>query len=356
LHAERDNYWAQIDGVERAKRLKAPVLLMAGWYDPFLPTQLNDFVQIRQHADQLVAARSRLIVGPWTHAETVRFPDGTLPRHYRLESLAPSVAWFDEHLLGKPAPPQAPVRIYTMGIHEWRDEQEWPLARTQYTSFYLHSAGNANTAAGDGTLTRSAPYAREPADVFVYDPHRPVPSAGGAMLDFKLPGLIPVWAGADDASAIAAAGIARQNGIEARDDVLVYTTNPLEEPLEITGPIQLILYVSTSAPSTDFSGKLVDVFPDGSAYNISDGIVRRNYDQQSGEGTEIHIDLWPTSTVVLTGHQIRLEVSSSNFPRFDRNPNTGGEIATETHPITAAQTIFHTDTYPSRLILPLIPR
>src|SRR5207249_8410427 len=118
----------------------------------------------RREADPQTASESRLIIGPWTHAETVPFPDGTVPRHYRLESLAPSIPWFDRHLLGRSGSPTAPVRIYTMGVHQWREEQEWPLARTQYISYFLHSSGKANTAAGDGMLTRVAPEAREPAD------------------------------------------------------------------------------------------------------------------------------------------------------------------------------------------------
>jgi uncharacterized protein len=337
MHADRDDYWAHIDGDDRARRLQAPALLMAGWYDPFLPTQLNDFVRIRREADPHIAAETRLIIGPWAHAETVSFPDGTALRNFRLDSLAHSVDWFDRHLLGIKSPPLAPVRIYTMGMHQWRDEQEWPLARTRYTPYYLHSGGKANTSAGDAALTQNPPGAREPPDAFVYDPRDPVPTAGGAMLGFN-------------------AGIERQNAVESRPDVLAYTTGPLEEDLEVTGPIDLVLYVSTSALSTDFTGKLVDVYPDGSAYNISDGILRRRYEQRAGERTEIKIALWPTSTVFLKGHRIRLEVSSSNYPRFDRNPNTGRSNATENQPITATQTIYHSPSTPSRLILPVVPR
>src|SRR5262249_27987538 len=155
----------------------------------------------------------------------------------------------------------------------------------------------------------------------------PVPTAGGAML------------GIDVATA-------RQNAVEARSDVLVYSSEPLIRDLEVTGPVELILYVATTAPCTDFTGKLVDVFPDGSAWNVSDGILRRRYDPRVTEGaspgyTEITIELWPTSTLFKTGHRLRLEVSSSNYPRFDRNPNTGRPIAEETAPVPASQTIRH---------------
>lgn len=156
------------------------------------------------------------------------------------------------------------------------------------------------------------------------------------------------------------AGTARQEAIETRSDILVYSTEPLQSDLEVTGPIGLILHVSTTAPCTDFTGKLVDVFPDGSAWNISEGILRRRYAEGSTDGVptgsaEIRIDMWPTSTVFKKGHRLRLEVSSSNYPRFDRNPNTGRPIADETAPAQATQTVRHDADSPSRLILPVIP-
>jgi len=158
----------------------------------------------------------------------------------------------------------------------------------------------------------------------------------------------------------AAAGVARQNEIEARHDVLVYTTPALQRDVEVTGPISLILYVSTTARNTDFTAKLVDVHADGSAYNISEGILRHRYEELGRtvgaiETHEIHIDLWPTSMVFFKGHRIRLEVSSSNFPRFDSNPNTGSPIATEANPVVANETVLHGFRHPSRLILPIVP-
>jgi hypothetical protein len=341
LHADRDDYWAEIDGDDRARRLQAPVLLMAGWYDPFLPTQLADYARIRQEADPLVAHETRLVIGPWAHGEAALLPGGTRSRNFRLECLAPSVAWFDRHLLKNGLHDTPRVRIYTIGTNAWRDEQEWPLARTRYTPYYLHGSGPANTSSGRGTLTTSRPAAGEPPDTFTYDPHDPVPTAGGAMLGFNK-------------------GSAGQEAIESRPDVLVYSTELLESDLEVTGPIELILCVSTTAPCTDFTGKLVDVFPDGSPWNISEGVLRRRYDEHPTDGvpagsTEIRIDLWPTSTVFKKGHRLRLEVSSSNYPRFDRNPNTGGNIAIETAPVKVTQTVRHDADSPSRLILPVIP-
>jgi uncharacterized protein len=309
---------------------------MAGWYDPFLPTQLDDFVRIRAGASRRVAAASRLIVGPWAHAETVTLPGHGTPRNYRLESLAPSVAWFDRQLRA-PAAAEADdpaVRIYVMGDNVWRDETEWPLARARATPYYLRSAGHANGADGDGTLSANPPAAAEPADHYVYDPRDPVPSAGGAMLGPR-------------------AGIASQRAVERRRDVLVYTSAQLAADLEVTGPVAAVLYVSTSAVHTDFTAKLVDVHADDAAYNVSDGILRRAYTPH-GPPTEIRIELWPTSMVFKRGHRIRLEISSSNYPRFDRNPNTGRPIATETETAPARQELHHDADAPSRLVLPIV--
>jgi putative CocE/NonD family hydrolase len=336
-HAPQDPYWTDIDGHDRTRQIQAPVLLMAGWYDPFLPTQLRDFETIRSRAPDRVATDARLIIGPWTHADAVRFPDGMTAGDYRPASLAPSLDWFDRHLMGDTASKDsAPVRLYVMGENRWRDEQEWPLARTRYTAYYLHSNGRANGLTGDGVLSTEVAAASEPADRYTYDPRHPVPSRGGAMLGPR-------------------AGMALQNEIEARADVLVYTTAPLTVPLEVTGPVEAILHVGTDAPNTDFTAKLVDIYPDGRAYNLSNGILRRDY-PGTQQATEIRITLWPTSNLFRTGHRIRIEISSSDFPRYDRNPNTGRPIATETDTRIATQAVYHSTATPSRLILPVIPR
>jgi uncharacterized protein len=336
-HPSRDAYWQDVDGTDRARSIKAPVLLMAGWYDPFLPTQLRDFQTIKKEADGRVAAGSRLIVGPWTHADHVRFPDGTTEGDYRPASVAPSMPWFDHYLLGRPLEESlaAPVRIYVMGENVWREEQEWPLARARETALYLGGEGFANTASGDGRLVGTEPSGDETSDRYEYDPRDPVPSRGGAMLGPR-------------------AGIASQADVEARRDVLVYTTAALTDDMEVTGPIRSMLYVSTTAASTDFTVKLVDVHPDGRAFNVSDGVLRRSY--SAGQIQEITVDLWPTSMLFRRGHRIRIEVSSSNFPRYDRNPNTGQEIAIETQPVRAVQTVYHGARTPSRIVLPVVPR
>ena len=338
LHADADAYWLAVDGEDRAKSLQAPVLLMAGWYDPFLPTQLRDFETIRREATPHVAKKSRLIIGPWTHAGEVRFPDGRTGPEYRPASVGPSLSWFDHHLLGRPLEGRlaAPVLIYVMGENKWRAEQEWPLARAKETALYLTGSRTETAPLKDRRLTFGRPTDREPPRTFTYDPLNPVPTRGGAMLGNR-------------------AGIYEQEDVETRADVLVFTSDPLTEALEVSGPVRAVLYVATSAPSTDFTVKLVDVHPNGKAYNVTDGILRRTYHQsEAAVPTEIAVELNPTSMLFRKGHSIRVEISSSNYPRFDRNPNTGRGIARETNPVRATQTVFLGADTASRIILPVV--
>jgi putative CocE/NonD family hydrolase len=233
-----------------------------------------------------------------------------------------------------------------MGINKWRDEREWPLARTRYTPLYLSGKGNANTANGDGLLTVE-PHRSDLPDDFVYDPRRPVPSNGGSICCNSE--VFP-WGPKD------------QTGIEARDDVLVFSTPPLKQDIEVTGPIRVVLYASTSQPDTDFTAKLVDVYPNGVAQILTDGILRMRYRNsleqpvlmRPGEVYQVSIDAGVTSNVFRAGHKIRIEISSSNFPRFDRNPNTGRPIADETELRVANQRVYHGKQYPSYVLLPVI--
>lgn len=339
LNTQKNDYWKKIDGERRAETIQAPALLMGGWFDPFLPTQLDDFNTITSKAKPSVAKDTRLIIGPWGHAESVKLPNTGEGIPYRSESVTQSIAWFDYVLGVTKTPLSMPkVKIFVMGENRWRDENEWPLARTKYVPLYLHSNGNANTLNGDGYLAENLTHDKSEHDAYIYDPANPVPTAGGAMLSDR-------------------AGIELQNKIEERSDVLVYTTSALSEKMEVTGPIKAILYVSTDAPSTDFTAKLVDVHPDGSAYNLSDGILRQTYKASNdGTPTKIEIELWPTSNVFFKGHKIRLEISSSNFPRYDRNLNTGEFIPTATKTRIANQIVFHSEKYPSQLILPIISK
>jgi putative CocE/NonD family hydrolase len=251
------------------------------------------------------------------------------------------IAWYRRHLDDPTGgdSTDAPVRVFVMGADEWRDLADWPPPESSPTPLYLRSGGHANTAAGDGRLDWGAP-ASEPEDELRYDPRDPVPTFGGATF---LPGL-----------AVAANGGPRdQRAVEMRPDVLCYTTPALERPLELIGHVELVLFASSSAPSTDFTGKLVDVHPDGRAELLTDGILRVR--SISGSPTELRIDLGATAARIAAGHRLRLEVSSSNFPRFDRNPNTGASSA-EVRPddlAIAHNRVHHDGTRPSHLILPV---
>ncbi|HIA54303.1 MAG TPA: CocE/NonD family hydrolase [Candidatus Melainabacteria bacterium] len=341
-HSNRDAYWHEIDGHQRNQTLMAPSLLMCGWYDPFLPTQLSDFRNISEGKNRIAAQKSKLVIGPWIHGDELIFPGGFKPSLFRPATLAISLDWFDHILLGRSLLPQlaeipagqanvpplstAPIQIFVMGRNVWRAENEWPLARTRYTSFFLNRK----------ELSLVKPNEDQSPSQFIYDPKNPVPTAGGAMI-----GRVPA--------------ILEQNVIESRSDVLCFTSKNLETDVEVTGPVKAELYISTDAPSTDFTAKLVDVHPNGVAYNICDGI-RRVKSIGSGSVERVEIELWPTSMVFFKDHRLRLEISSSNFPRYDRNPNTGGVLASECNVRKARQRVFHDRQNPSRLILPIIPR
>ena len=333
LHTTRDAYWRAIDGEDRPRNLRAPALLMAGWFDPFLPSQIDDFLRIRASASPHVAEASRLVIGPWAHAESVILPDAPPPENYRRAVLAPSLAWFDRHLEDSRHPTpldlNAPVRIFVMGANVWRDEAEWPLARARVTPFYLDGDGH-----GRGQLSTAAHGATPTEDTYTDEPMHPVPSVGGAVLG---PG----------------AGSVLQNDLDSRPDVLIYTGEVLMQNREVTGPVTALLHVSTSAPNTDFIVKVLDVFPDGRAYNVTEGVLRQDY--MPDTPTEIEVKLWPTSWLFKQGHRIRVMVSSSHFPRYDRNPNTGKISGQETKLSSARQTVHHSRALPSRILLPLIP-
>jgi putative CocE/NonD family hydrolase len=326
-----------------------PALHITGWYDTLVNGTLENFTGLRAGAATERARKGqRLIVGPWTHARpsrgSTKVGDVDFGPEAGLDSQDLMARWFDHWLKdGDPAIVNGPpVRIFVMGENTWRDEQEWPLARARATKYFLQSGGQANTSDGDGRLSNDAP-GDQPADAFVYDPWDPVPT--GALGGYSR---IP----------------SDQRAIEQRSDVLVYTTEPLATDVEITGPISLTLWVASSARDTDFTGKLVDVWPDGTARALTDGILRARYRNGKArpelltpdEPVEITIDLGATSNLFRAGHRIRLEVSSSNFPRFDRNPNTGGVIGKDGELRRARQRVFHDARRPSYLTLPIVPR
>jgi len=351
-HPEDGPPWWEINLERRHGEITAPMYHVTSWYDIFLHGGLTNFCGLRRHAATAAArGAQKLLIGPWAHlfpytsptstgTGDVDFGPGALIDLHEIQ-----LRWFDHWLKGIDTGilDEPPVKIFVMGENRWRDEHEWPLARTRYAPYYLHSGGAANRARGDGALSPRAP-ADEPSDHFTYDPADPVPTHGGNTL-------------------ILAMGVQDQRPVEGRADVLVYTSEVVGDPLEVTGPLTVTLYAASSAPDTDFTAKLVDVHPDGYARNLADGIIRARYrDARTaptpltpGAVTTFTIDLWATSHVFLPGHRLRLEISSSNFPRFDRNLNTGEDQATGTRWQTARQTIFHDHRYPSHIRLPVIP-
>lgn len=321
------DYWRKLDTTPKLSKIHGPVLSMAGWFDPFLPAQLDNYQQIQQAAPLSAAKESRLIIGPWAHARSVQLPDGFTPRNYRLESLAPSLDWFDRHLLDSaPDMSNSKVRIFVMGRNEWRNENEWPLQRAIHTSYFLEKVKSDHV----GVLKRES-VGGEAFNKFIYNPADPLRSQGGAMIGPN-------------------AGTFKQRDNLDRSDAITYDTETLSSDVEVTGYPKLILIVATTAKNTDFSARLLDVFPDGSSFNISEGIVRKDFDRN--KRTSIEIQLWPTSYVFKNGHKVRLEISGSNFPRFDRNFNSGEPSIHAVTSEKAEQTIFYGQ---SQIILPLIP-
>ncbi|HXX99591.1 MAG TPA: CocE/NonD family hydrolase [Candidatus Limnocylindrales bacterium] len=351
-HPAYDDYWKRWSIEEHYSDIRVPALHTGAWYDIFLGGSLRNYRGIKSGAATEEARKGQhLLVVVGGHAGGGR-KIGEIdygPEAEKVNEDETTLRWYDflfkgvqnEFASGKP------VKIFVMGLNQWREEDDWPLARAKTTKYFLHSQGSANSSRGNGSLSTSAP-ASEPSDKFTYDPGKPVPTIGGPLCcdAFHL-----------------AAGPRNQSSLEERDDVLIYSTLPLDHDLEVTGPVRLDFFASSSAADTDFTAKLVDVFPDGSAINLTEGILRARFrDSQAaatplapGQVYSLSIDLWATSNVFRAGHRIRLEVSSSNFPRFDRNLNTGEPAATSAKWASATNTILHDKAHPSALLLPVVP-
>lgn len=339
----------------RLALITVPTLHITGWYDAALQGTLDNFCYLRTHGSTEAARQVKLIIGPWTHLNSTSVQG---ERNFGLAAssvgqtdlMSYQMRWFDQFLKGVDTGllNEAPIKLFVMGENRWRDEQEWPLARAVETRYFLHSQGHANTCNGDGWLSTTPPVSEAP-DSYTYDPGRPVPTHGGAHL------LAPDFIN----------GPLDQRALEQREDLLVYSTPPLEHDVEVTGPIKVHMWAVSSASDTDFVARLVDVFPDGTAFNLTDGIIRARYRSSVGgeEPTLIEpgtayayeIDLWATSNVFKKGHRIRLDLTSSSFPRWDRNPNTGHDLGADAEVVVAQQTILHDAEHPSVLVLPVVP-
>jgi len=356
-HPDYDDYWRRICIEDHHLQIGVPALNIGGWYDIFLGGTIRNYLGMRKHGATEDAQRGqKLLIGPWQHSSRGTSLVGDHYFGLASDSLAIDLdgihlRWFDYWLKGidNGVMGEAPVKIFVMGDNVWRDEQEWPLARAQSVSYYFHSHGKANSVNGDGFLSHQPP-GEESHDAFLYNPANPVPTRGGPLC------CNPYFM---------SNGAFDQQEIERREDVLVYSTPPLERDVEVTGPITVTLWAATSATDTDFTAKLVDVCERGCARNITDGIIRARYRNSRSVPSLVEpdrayryaIDLWATSNVFKAGHRIRVEISSSNFPRFDRNTNTGMLVAAGDAELKPAlQTIFHDSQRPSHITLPIVPR
>jgi len=348
-HPHYDDYWVARGVHGRWQDITAPIFAVCGWYDLFAKSVFGHINAVRTTSRSPHARRHQhVLMGPWTHGISQTGKVGALDfgKDSVIDLRDIGTKWFDHWLKDEQtgADTWPAFRIFVMGRNQWRDEQEWPLKRTRYAPYYFRSDGSANTLSGDGRLSTTKP-GDEPADKFVYDPNDPVPTLGGCNL-------MGCPAGPHD-----------QTKAETRNDVLVFTSDELKTELEVTGPVKVILYAASSAPDTDWTAKLVDVHPDGRPFNLCDGIIRARYRQSLDQPTLIEpgkiyryeIDLWVTSNAFLAGHKIRVEISSSNFPRFDRNLNTDEPPGTGTKMTKATQTIYHDKEHPSHILLPVIP-
>jgi putative CocE/NonD family hydrolase len=341
-HPTYDDFWRSLSTREYWSKIRVPALNLCGWYDAYAGAALEHFAGMAANGPTEEVRRSqRVVMGPWHHlmgeriVGAVDFGPDAVRRVLDLEA-----RFLDHHVRGIDMgyADEAPLRLFTMGVNRWRWEHEWPLARTRPTSLYLTA---------DGELASARPVASG-ADGFTYDPANPVITTGGnhSLLHPS------ITVGPHD-----------QRIIEARADVLVYTGAVLTEPLDVTGPVSAIINLSSDAPDTDVTARLVDVFPDGRAINLCEGVLRARYWQSIERPTQLHpgeivpvmIDLGPTSNVFLPGHRVRLDVSSSNFPRIDRNLNTGGRIGYETQWQVARNQVHRGGEHASHLVLPVIP-
>jgi putative CocE/NonD family hydrolase len=352
-HERNDDYWRRWKVSDSYGKMTVKALHGGGWHDIFLKGSIGNYVGLRREAATAEAREGqRLLVGPWAHAETSpegKVGDVTFGKSAVLNMSRTILDWSDYALKGKANEyaTGAPVKIFVMGENVWRDEQEFPLARARTTRFFLKSNRGPETGAGRRVLETNPP-GESLAETFVYDPHDAAPTIGGRLCCGQA--LPP--------------GPFDQRPLESRKDILVFSTPPLGKDIEVTGFIALELYAASSAVDTDFTAILADVEPSGYARFLTDGVVRARYRNSTDKAEPIvpgkiykyTLDLWATSNLFKAGHRIRLYVSSSNFPRFNRNLNTGEPVLGATRMEKATQTIYHDADHPSALVLPVIPR
>ena len=350
-HHTFDDFWKSYSMRDKYGEVAVPAYLITGWYDNLVHETCRLFQGWTAGARTEEARRlTKLLIGPWSHrniGSSERFGSVDFGGSAFVDIVDEQIKWNDRRLKGidNGIDNEPKVRVFVMGANRWRTGDTWPLEDVKYRDFYLGSNLGANSIYGDGRLTDEPP-GDGPPDEFTYDPNDPVPTIGGQFMMMEI------------------GGPADRRPAQRRDDVLVYDYGPVEEDVEVVGPVTLTLYVSSSAPDTDFTGTLSDVYPDGKAVMLTEGIARARFREsieepvlmEPGRVYEISVDMWDTGNLFKAGHTIRLEVSSSNFPRYERNQNTGSQPGLDADMAIARQTIYKDRGRPSHLTLPVIPR
>ena len=356
-HRTDGPYWQQWAPQQYYANITIPILHIEGWYDAFLTGGIRNFTgMVNSAGSPFARTHQRIVIGPWDHIGWGRPSSPMAPILKQIGPVGNSpvnelmLAWWDHFLKGvdNGVSGGPTVNYFEMGANVWKTATAWPLPGTRWTNYYLSSDGHASALMGDGQLVTAEPSSGQQPDRYDYDPRNPVPSVGGHSCCAALAG---------------SQGPYDQHAVEQRPDVLVYSTPPLATDTEVTGPVSVTLYASSSAPDTDWTAKLIDVHPDGTAANLNNGIQRASFRESSSAPTPIEpgkvyrytITVWPTSNLFRAGHRIRLEISSSDFPQFDPNPNTGSWLGESTTTQIAHQTVLHEAEHPSVLVLPVIP-
>ena len=354
-HPLQSGYWRKISPQTYHDRIDIPVYNIGGWYDIFLRGTIENFAGIGRRRPP-GSRDNHLIIGPWAHGFMwgvyPQIDYGKLASDIAIDLPGKLLNFFDRWMKPAGAAKETPpVELFVMGENRWRQFESWP-PDADLTPYYLHSEGQANTSRGNGTLSTVHP-GDEPSDAYLFDPNHPVPTIGGQTF-------------AQGPMIAAQSGPADQTPIEQRHDVLCYTSDVLTEPVTVVGPVKARIYASSSAKDTDWVVKLIDVFPDGRALLLTEGVLRARYREsfenprllEPGEVYEFEIDMWATGNTFLPGHRIRIDVTSSNFPRFDVNTNTGGILAEEDgkNAVRAVNTIYHNSKFPSHVLLPVLRR
>ena len=339
-HESYDEYWKAVSDEEKFAQVNVPVMTQGGWFDIFLPGTINGFVGVRKHgANERARSLTRMVIGPWGHGPTRKYGDLDFGPDADRTLFQYEQRWHDFHMKGvkNGVDTEAPVQIFYMGVNRWRGEQDWPVPGTQFTRWHLQPGG---------ALAPAAPTSADGATTYRYDPNDPVPTTGGNNCCGS-----PTIAGPVD-----------QAPLDARRDIVRFTSDVLKAPVTIAGPVSMDLHATTDGRDTDWMVKLIDVHPDGKAYPMAEGILRARFREgldtpqllTPGQAYRYTVDLIGTAVVFQPGHRIRVDITSSNFPQFDRNLNTGDPLGKGTQPRVAQQTIHHSASKPSAIVLPVV--